>query len=437
MKVHLKARSQFLLLMICAYAMLFEWRSIFERPYFIFTANLLKAIIPAIFTLLLLKIKRFSGYPALRSYVLFFFLFMVWGLASSLLSSELNECIAQWLKYAPLFLFCYFICLYALINDHAMGMIMKSFVYISIFTSMQYIILVVVSFYGPADIFNNPTIRGGLYRGPFGLLGQGSGSVYFSQINLSLFQLYGFWLEPGNAAGFLLASAFFADIIFLQTKQKIWKIAKFICFIGCIATFSNTAYLCIGMIGLLGELFNFKTSKNRRFFHFTIVVLFIIFSFAAVFGRYFVAKYYADNFDLRYVAGVRNSVKDPYGGRIELFNSNLADLKANPLLGKGFRIPGKDEHGRGYVVSSHAPGYWLAFTGIIGIMLLMLREFQLIKEIAKNIFSSIYILRVSQAWLAIFISNLTYGTLMSPFYLITVAIVFSSIYHFKKRGNIG
>jgi len=321
-------------------------------------------------------------------------------------------------------------------NEYVKETIMKLFIGIAIFTVIQYVFLEIVTFLGLGESFNLSTHRGGIYYGPWGLLGQGSGNVYFKSWGFSLYRIYGFWLEPSTAAGFLLASAFFAEAIFLQTKQKIWKIAKFICFIGGIATFSNTAYLCIGGAGLIGELFYLKTSKNRKFFHLNIFLLFTVLSFFAIFGRYFVAKYYADNIDLRYVVGVRDSVKDPYGGRIDLLNSNLAKVKENALLGMGFRIPGKNEQGRGYEVSAFAPLYWLTFTGIIGIILLMLRELQIINAIAKNIFSSVYILRVSQSWLVLFISNLSYGTLMSPFYFITVAIVFSSIYHFKKRGNI-
>lgn len=435
-KTNSRNRSWLLLAMIGVYAMLFEWRSIFERPYFIFTANLLKTIIPAVFLLFILRVKRSSKYAVFRPYVLFFLLFLTWGLISSLFSSEFNECLVQWSKYVSLFFFCYFICLYMFNNEYVKEIIMKFFIAIAIFTVIQYIILTVANFCWPVEIFNNPTHSGGLYRGPFGILGQGSGRVWFNDKKLSFFQLYGFWKEPSNAVGFLLASYFFAEIIFLQTKQRIWKIAKFACLIGCIATFSNTAYLCIGMVGLLGQVFWLKVNKNMRFFRLAMALIFALLCFFAIFGRYFVAKYCADNVELRYAVGVRDAVNDPYGGRAELFKSNFVDLKVSPLLGIGIRIPGKDEQGRGYAVSSHALGYWLIFTGIIGIILLMLREFQIIKAIVKNIFSSVYILRVSQAWLALFVSNSIYGTLMSPFYFITVAIVFSTIYDFKNRGNI-
>ena len=408
MKINLKNRSQLLVFIIGIYTMLFEWRSIFERPYFIFTANLLKFFIPVLFLLLILATKKYFKYSALKSYILFFILFMVWALISSLFSSKLNECVIHWAKYIPLFLFCFFICLYMQKNGYIKGMLMKFFIWIAVLTVIQYGVLTIVSFYGPVERFSNPKFLVNTYRGPFGLLGQGQGSVYFSPINLSLFQLYGFWMEPSKAAGFLLTSAFFAEIIFLQTKQRVWKLAKFVCFIGCVVTFSNTAYLCISMVGLLGGLFYLKTNKNRRFFNLIIVLFFIVLAFFAVFGRYFVAKYHSDNSDLRYIVGVRESIKNPYGGRIELFKSNLADVGARPLLGVGCQIPGKNKQGDGYTVSSHALGYWLTFTGVIGLMFLMLREFQIIKIVAKNVFLSVYILRVSQAWLAFFVANFLY-----------------------------
>lgn len=437
MKIDSKTQPYFLLLLIGVYAMLFEWRSIFERPYFIFTANMLKIAIPAVFLLFLLEVKRSPEYAIFRPYGLFFVLFMSWGLISSLFSPELYECIIQWAKYVPLLLFCCFICLYMLKNKRISEAIMKFFVVIAVLIVVQYVILTIVSFHGPVERFSNLNFLNSTYLGPFGLLGQGLGQVYFSPMKLSLFQLYGFWMEPAKAAGFLLASVFFAEIIFFKTRKIIWKIAKFACFLGGVATFSNTAYLCIGMVGLLGEIFWLMKSEDRKLFHLAMCILFILVSLTAVFGRYFVAKYYPTNMDLRYIIGVRDAVNDPYSGRIELFNSNIAAVKESPLMGIGFRIAGKNEQGQGYTVSSHVMGYWLTFTGIVGIMLLMLREFQIIRVVAKNMFSSVYILRASQAWLAFFTANLTYGTLMDPFYFITVAIVFSSIRQIKERVNIG
>jgi hypothetical protein len=64
---------------------------------------------------------------------------------------------------------------------------------------------------------------------------------------------------------------------------------------------------------------------------------------------------------------------------------------------------------------------------MIGLTILFLREFQLFATIAKNIFSSRESLRVSQAWLAVFIAQINYGTLMNPLYLIMVMAVFSVV----------
>ena len=319
-------------------------------------------------------------------------------------------------------------------NEDVAEKLMKAFVAISVFTVVQYLLLGLATAGGLVQSFDASVARGGTYYGPYGILGLGSANVYFDALGFSVWRLCGFWLEPSTASGFLLASSFFSEIIFLQTKKKLWKISGILCFLGGgFLTISNTAYLAVGATLLLGEVFWLKMGKHVGR-HLVKVCFFLFVITAAVLGRYIVAEYYGDNLDLRYLIGVRDSIDNPYGGRLETMQLNIENVSQSPLTklwGVGFRTPGKDEG----LTSASAPIQWYMYTGIIGVLLLILREFQLVRDILKTIFNSPYTLRVSQAWLAVFVLNLSYGTLMSPFYFVTVVLVFYYANKFRVRAQ--
>lgn len=462
MKIKANTLQQFMVVIIVIYAMLYEWRSICELDSFLPWVNAMKAVVPLLLLIFLLKSRAVViKHRPCRNYLFFFVLFMCWGFCSSILSIVPQECMVQWLKFLFLLGFCYLICEYLLTFEAAQDRLMKIFIAVAIFTVAQYILLEIVTFSGSLQRFNLPTHRGGMYCGPFGILGQGSGNVYFKSMGFSLYRIYGFWLEPSTAAGFLLASAFFAEALFIKTKQAVWRILGIVSFCGGIFTFSNSAYVAIGAAGLLAEAVFLKDKNSQKLLRSIAVIFYVFLIIYAVFGRAIVAKYFPNNIDMRYVVGVRDSVKDPYGGRVELLASNfnfanfdnisssksgwglaVAVIKntfmivKDTLLGVGFRIPGCDEQGRGFSVFPGALVFWFVFTGAIGLIFLVLRELQVALQVMNNVFLSRYVLRISQAWLSIAIVNMSYGTLMSPFYFITVALVFSSVYHLKIRGNI-
>lgn len=425
----LKVPSWLLLVLVVAYTLVFEWRVIFELPSLAFAGNLIKAAIPVFCLALLLVSRPVPGSPALRRYLLFFAVFMAWGLLSCLLSHSLGESLVQWVKYLYRLFFGFFICLY-LLKDEAMAeRLMKLFVVIGVLAVLQYLCLEIADFNGLAPAFPLPTPRGGHYHGPLGILGHGWARVHFGDI--SFFRLYGFWLEPSTASGFLLATAFFSEALYLRTKLKRWRACAVACLLGGGATFSNTAYLAMGLAGLLEEAYLVKTAGHARK-HMWKLVFFSGIIAAAVFGRAVVAKYYSDNRELRYLIGVRESVEDPYGGRFAAIRANLDVVSRSALtavMGAGFRVPVQDSP----YSSAAAPMQWLVFTGIMGLLILGLREAQLITQIWKGIFSSVYTLRMSQAWLAAFVSSLIYGDLMTPFYQILVAIIFMQLYSDKLR----
>jgi len=429
---------QFLVPIIVVYVMLYEWRSIFEVNCLVSFANFMKFIVPILLFIAVFTVKNIETSKFFKKYILFFALFMVGGFFSSLFSTEPKECMVQWSKFLFLFIFFFSIYRYLLCSEGAIDRLLKIFIVIAVLTVIQYILLEIVTFAGSLKSFDLPTHRGGIYCGPWGILGQGSGDVYFKSMGFSLFRLYGFWLEPSNTTGFLLACAFFAESLFIKTKRLVWRIFGIISFCGGILTFSNTAYLAIAVVGVLGEIIYLRDVRSKKTAHCIALSFYVFLIIFAVFGRAIVAKYYPDNIDLRYVSGVRDAVDDPYRGRLELAKANFNHIcKLKDLfLGIGFRIPGQDAQGRGYPISSNAPIYWFIFAGIIGLSFLILRELQVVKAVGKNIFSSILVLRVVQAWVALFVANLSYGTWMNPFYLITVAAVFLTMQHLKNGGDI-
>ncbi len=454
--------QQWLPFIIAIYVMLYEWRTVCELDLLLPIVNVIKAVVPFLLIIFMLKSKLAQENNPSRKYLFYFALFMGCGLCSGLFSMQQGECLIQWLKFLFLLGFCFFICTYLLKFEAAQDRLMKIFIVVAVFAVVQYIILEVVTFSGTLQKVDLLTNRGGIYCGPFGILGQCSGNVYFKSLGFSLYRIYGFWLEPSTAAGFLLASAFFAEAAFIKTKQMIWRILGVVSFCGSVLTFSNTVYLAIGVTGLLGEAVFWKVKDSRKILRSIFIILYFLLIIFAVFGRAIVAKNFSQNIDLRYVVGVRDSIEDPYGGRIDLFKENfkvIADSKneisgalnktsgggldqnsyrifKDLAFGIGFRISGYDGQGRGVSVFPGALVMWFVFAGIFGLIFLLLREFQVVRHIAKNIFLSMYVLRISQAWLAVFIANLSYGSLMSPFYFIAVALVFSSVHHSKMRGNI-
>jgi hypothetical protein len=96
-----------------------------------------------------------------------------------------------------------------------------------------------------------------------------------------------------------------------------------------------------------------------------------------------------------------------------------------------------DDEGRGVALGlASAPVLWFVFTGIVGGLFLLLRESVIMAMIARNFFSSLQVLRMAQAWIAIFVIMLSYGDLMSPFYFVTVALAFSAIDD-RSRSALG
>jgi len=98
-------------------------------------------------------------------------------------------------------------------------------------------------------------------------------------------------------------------------------------------------------------------------------------------GRTLVAESYSGSGELKALAGARAGTDiNPYSGRIELLTKNIEVLLKEPF-GIGMRISGE---GHFEEASASAPVQWLTYTGFIGLLLILLREYQVFKAATGN-----------------------------------------------------
>jgi hypothetical protein len=286
---------------------------------------------------------------------------------------------------------------------------------------------------GIGKVFNVNTFRGGVYYGPFGLLGNITAYTYMGET--LLIRLSSFWLEPSNASGYFFMTFFLAEAIYGLTNQRRWKIASVTCFIGGFLCLSNAGYLAIGCSLLIGEFIKIKSEKSRGNALLIVICIFLI--LISLFGRSVGMQYFRYNKAAIMITGIRGADRkeyDPYEGRVILFKDSIEKVKDN-LVGIGFQIPGEGEFGKGVYVSASAPVQWFTFTGIIGLLLLLLRELQIFATLVSYSPLSKFQLSLFQAWMAIFFQNLSYGTWMVPMYFL-IAIIYLVNLNYEGQGVV-
>lgn len=287
--------------------------------------------------------------------------------------------------------------------------------------------------------------RGGLFYGPFGILGNGNAqfSVFYV---VPKFRLTGFWLEPSNASVFLFMAIFLAEALYITTQKKRWMVANVVCCVGGIMAFANGGYFALGFALLTGQIIDFiRGNKNRALlvvllratvYHFLMATSIFLILFS-IYGRYIVLEYVPSSKMLKAITGVRGELLIPIEEALTIDNTMVQRGQLakkcfdrsfyKTVIGDGFRIPGRDSKGRGVDVSGSAPMLWLYFTGIVGLIIVFLRESQVIGCFGSYFPPSTYQLRIFQAWIVLFFQNMAYGTWMTPLYFLLIALVFSSL----------
>jgi hypothetical protein len=411
-----------------SYVLLYEW-GLFDAEALGTPVTVAKLLIPALL-LVLIPMKRPPS-RAFKSFMLFYLLFMIWGIAPGLASGEFLETGLVWLRYMPRFFFALLIGLYFLRQPGASIIVMKSLVIIGALTVAQFCLLVPALLFNLATEFHSVGFRGATYYGPYGLLGNQTAMMSFPGLSFPVFRLTGFWLEPSNASGFLFAAFFLARVIYLVEKKRFWRVMSYVCLAGGFLALSNAGYLAIAAPILFACLF-MKKSGGKIVYVVILTTLALGLAYFAVRGRTLVNEQYSDSAGLKALAGARVGTElDPYSGRVELFQKNMDLLVSNPF-GIGMQISGEGHYED---ASQSAPIQWLAYTGIIGLGLLLLREYQVMIIAIKYSRQSPIIMAVSQAWLAMFVHHLGYGTWMTPGYLALCAFVTSTVFHYAQASN--
>lgn len=422
-RVTIKNKTDPLIIMaITFYAMIYEWGIFEAAPKSLIFA--IKVFLPCL--LLLLIPLRKVNFAYFNKFIIFFVLFMIWGLIPTVFSGCYEETIVQWFKFLPRLLFFILIGVYLLRRPEASIVLVKLFIIIGIFTVIQFFLLILTKTVGIT--VGTVEMARGTYYGPYGLLGNGTARMYFPDIQGPIFRLCGFWLEPSRASGFMFAVYFLAKGLYILEKKKLWKLASYSCLIGGFLCFSNAGYLAIATALFFGVITQFKMGKRtlRSLFLIIIIACLVVTVF---WGRSLVAQRYYHVDVLRAIVGVRGTVDvtlaKPDGGRLELMKENIPIWLNNPF-GIGFRIPGDFFFEQ---ASGCAPLTWFSYTGFFGIVLLLLREKQVIVSSLKFSTRSDYCRNVCQAWVAMFTQHLVYGSWMSPVYLILCALVFCAAYN--------
>jgi len=413
--------------LIIVYIMLYEW-GVFEADILHQAVSAAKIIIPLL--LLVLIPVRKSDSKAFRLFILFYLCFMIWALAPGIFAAEFQDTLLTWLKYSPRFLFVFLVGLYFLRQSEASINVMKLLVVVGVLTVIQFFLLVPAVLFDVAAGFYIAGVRG-MYFGPYGILGNQVAVMSFPGLRFPVFRLTGFWLEPTNASGFLFAAFFLARVIHGVEKKLYWRIMGYLCLAGGFFALSNAGYLAIATPILFACLF-MKKSGGKIVYVILLTSLALGLAYFAIQGRSLVAQQYGGSTALRALSGQREGTEvDPYGGRVQLLQKNLDLVISNPF-GIGMRVSGEGTEGSYEEASASAPILWLAYTGFIGLVLLLLREYQVMLMAVKYSRESGLVMGASQAWIALFVQHLIGGTWMTPMYLVLCALVISTVFHTRR-----
>lgn len=423
-------RPQYLIcLLIVSYVLLYEW-GLFEADFLRNWATAAKLLVPGLL-LVLIPIKRAPS-RYFRLFILFYLLFMLWALAPGIVASDVQIVALglTWLKYLPRAVFVFLVGLYFLRRPAAAVVVMKLLVIVAVLSVIQFCILVPAAIFEYVQGFYISGTRG-LYFGPYGILGNQIAVMTFPGLSYPVFRLTGFWLEPSNASGFMFAVFFLSRVVCLSANSRFWRIMSYICLLGGFLCLSNAGYLAFAAPILFACLF-MKKSGVKFVYVVVMAALAIGLVYFAIEGRSLANEEYNGSAALRALSGAREGPgADVYGGRIELLQKNVGVAITNPF-GIGMTVAGEGGEGSYQEASASAPILWLAYTGFIGLILLLLRESQMLFVAIRYARNSPVVMAASQAWLAMFVQHLAYGTWMSPLYLALCAVVFSMVLYYEQ-----
>ena len=405
--------------LVFIYCLLFEWR-VFDWHIVKLYTVILKFCIPLALFYFIMANKSKLVFPSgiVSEYFFILLVFQLWMFVPSFFSADSYECILQCFKYCFRFVFFVSILLYFYNYVDKELKLLRLLVFVGVFSVLQFFILQIfwwLNMQGePISLLG---AESDLY-GPMGMLGYQQARMYFSGFSGAILRLTGYWLEPSNASGFLFCFAFIAYGFFERFKIKKMFTWASTCFVGGILCLSLAGYLACGASLLLGCCKNKEKSglKSAGILVFGCALMLI-----AIFGRSFVVNTSNDNVFLKAVTGVRENVAEysqysVSGGRFDLLKYNF-QLSLKKPLGVGVYIPGEAKGVKSF--RKAFPGalvYWLAVTGYIGVIMLLLVVFLFVRIFCVYDLSR-WSKRLFQGWFVLLIQQSVYGYWMSPLIL--------------------
>ena len=408
-------RDKTAVVLIFIYWITYEHFIFFRPDYFgfVFTAltYAVKLLLPVVliwYTGINLSLLR-KGVSSL--YVSIFTAFIVWIGFSTLVNGDM----LRWLQLIPRLVF--FVVALNLFykKPQAFHFFAKLIIAYVLFALLQYILTYVFSGY------DNQVIEPGGFKtsGIYGLYSNIASMMTFPGMQFPVIRLSGFWNEPSNAAGSAFSAGFLALYLQTQYKERWGKVAA-LCFLSGFLALSNAGYFALAL-GILVWIFLDKESVNS-FKVIIVKVLILVFTifivWLAFFGREYVQSNGIDGVFIRSLVGLRDvDVEDVYSGRFVLLQ-NIIEFVANNPMGSGLL------HSNGDVKdSASAIVQWFLVGGVLGLVLIILREVTLYAaaiKLTRKERGSVFIV----AALAVVMGqHLSYGSWMNPSYLTLAAAI--------------
>ncbi len=406
--------NKVLVLLIVFEILLYEW-GIFELSFFASFVNVLKLIIPIVLLVIAFVIKNYPINKYQGHYLTVFLVFSFLSFFSTFFSDTKVESIVQYFKIIPPRLLL-IISLSAILYNYPILIISVSKVIfiIGALTLVQYLVSLLYLVNHPFEFSSLVSDRGAYFSGPFGIYG--NLTTQFKFFDFNLVRLTGFWIEPSNAAGFMVSSYFIGLFAYRKTVTGIAKIFLYFPIIGAFLSLSNAGYISIGL-----SFFIMSLLKSRSLLVTAMkIVPFVLIILIGLNGRGLVAEFFPDNDYLRLLVGLRNPSDEDYtGGRIDNYKNNFNSVLENPL-GVGFRIPGEDKNGKGDInASASAIFYLLKYTGFLGLVCILMLKVLVVWPIIsfrnRNEYYDRFLL-ILGSWVAVSTQNIFYGTWLSPYY---------------------
>jgi hypothetical protein len=343
----------------------------------------------------------------------FFFIFFIFWLG--LVTIAFGDGF-EWIKLFPRIIFFYSVLNFVYKKPIIFDLYAKFVIAYVLFALFQYCLT-----YLTRSTAVNVQIWGVQTAGIGGLYSHTGSAMFVPGLSGRIIRLAGFWSEPSNAAGSAFAAGFLG-LYLSSCGYKILKAVPILCFFAGFLALSNAGYLAFALGLMVYIIFTKRRGAVNKLKKFLLLAIPLSILLIAALGRVYYLKNNIENVFIKTIIGVRDLAPDnPFDGRDKIITMVLDYISVNPL-GRGLYVP---DHAAGTyeILSAQAPIYWLYIGGIIGIILLGLREVCLVIAATAVIKVNQPTIYLFSALAAVMGQHMVYGTWMNPNYLTLAAAI--------------